>query len=112
MDQNIGLRSVRRRRRKSSVAQFMMPCWPSAHSRREPRLFTLGMWQTSSALGSKSQGACRHRSKWTSSNSGDQDGMLYNSSFLNRSEFVITDTELKLIAAAAKIGRNKSPKNG
>jgi len=36
----------------------------------------------------------------------------YSSTFLNRSEFVITDTELKLIAAAARIGLNKIPKNG
>jgi hypothetical protein len=36
----------------------------------------------------------------------------YNSIFLNRNEFVITDTELKLIAAAAKIGLSSSPKNG
>src|SRR5207245_3241809 len=48
----------------------------------------------------------------TSSNSKDQEGMLHSSTFLSRSEFVITDTELKLIAAAAKIGRSKSPKNG
>ena len=32
--------------------------------------------------------------------------------FLKRSEFVITDTELKLMAAAAKIGLSKIPKNG
>ena len=38
--------------------------------------------------------------------------MPHSSTFLSRSEFVITDTELKLIAAAAKIGRSKSPKNG
>jgi len=30
----------------------------------------------------------------------------------NRSAFVITETELKLIAAAAIIGLSKSPKNG
>lgn len=30
----------------------------------------------------------------------------------NRSEFAITDTELKLMAAAAMIGDSKSPKNG
>ena len=32
--------------------------------------------------------------------------------FRNRNAFEITDTELKLIAAAAIIGLNKSPKNG
>lgn len=31
---------------------------------------------------------------------------------LKRSEFAITDTELKLIAAAAIIGLNSNPKNG
>jgi len=36
----------------------------------------------------------------------------YNSTRLNRSEFAITDTELKLIAAAAKIGLNKIPNHG
>ena len=37
---------------------------------------------------------------------------IYSSARLNRNEFVITDTELKLIAAAAKIGLNKIPKKG
>lgn len=32
--------------------------------------------------------------------------------FRNRSEFVITDTELKLIAAAAMMGLSSHPKNG
>lgn len=32
--------------------------------------------------------------------------------FLKRSEFVITDTELKLIAAAAMMGESRMPKNG
>ncbi len=32
--------------------------------------------------------------------------------FRNRNAFVITETELKLIAAAAIIGLSKSPKNG
>jgi len=36
----------------------------------------------------------------------------YSFTFLSRSEFAITDTELKLIAAAARIGLNNSPKNG
>jgi hypothetical protein len=36
----------------------------------------------------------------------------YNSTFLKRSEFVITDTELKLIAAAAIIGLSRIPKKG
>lgn len=31
---------------------------------------------------------------------------------LSRNELVITETELKLIAAAARIGLNSSPKNG
>jgi hypothetical protein len=32
--------------------------------------------------------------------------------FLNRNEFIITETELKLIAAAAIIGDNNIPKTG
>ena len=32
--------------------------------------------------------------------------------FRNRNAFEITDTELKLMAAAAIIGLNRSPKNG
>jgi hypothetical protein len=36
----------------------------------------------------------------------------YNSTRLNRNEFAITDTELKLIAAAAKIGLSNNPNNG
>jgi hypothetical protein len=36
----------------------------------------------------------------------------YNSTPLNRNEFAITDTELKLIAAAAKIGLSNNPNNG
>lgn len=36
----------------------------------------------------------------------------YNFKFLNRSEFAITDTELKLIATAAIMGDNKIPKTG
>lgn len=32
--------------------------------------------------------------------------------FLNRNELAITETELKLIAAAAIIGESKIPKNG
>jgi hypothetical protein len=36
----------------------------------------------------------------------------YNFAWRNRSEFVITDTELKLMAAAARIGLSKIPKNG
>ena len=35
----------------------------------------------------------------------------YNFTFRKRSAFVITDTELKLIAAAARIGLNRIPKN-
>jgi hypothetical protein len=38
--------------------------------------------------------------------------MFYNLSPRNLSEFEITDTELKLMAAAAMIGLNSSPKNG
>ncbi len=34
----------------------------------------------------------------------------YSSTFLNRSEFVITETELKLIAAAAMIGAEQYSK--
>lgn len=36
----------------------------------------------------------------------------YNLTFRNRREFAITDTELKLIAAAAIIGESKIPKTG
>jgi antitoxin component of MazEF toxin-antitoxin module len=36
----------------------------------------------------------------------------HNSARFNRSEFVITDTELKLIAAAARIGLNNIPNSG
>src|SRR5208282_4332096 len=38
--------------------------------------------------------------------------MFYNFSPRNLNEFEITDTELKLIAAAARIGLSSSPKNG
>ena len=38
--------------------------------------------------------------------------MIYSLTFRSRSEFVITDTELKLIAAAAKIGLSSSPNTG
>jgi hypothetical protein len=37
---------------------------------------------------------------------------FYNSTFLNRSAFVITDTELKVIAALAIIGLSKMPRKG
>ena len=37
---------------------------------------------------------------------------FYSFTFRKRSEFVITETELKLIAAAAKIGLNNKPKKG
>jgi hypothetical protein len=37
---------------------------------------------------------------------------LYSSVFLRRSEFVMTDTELKLMAVAARIGLSSRPKNG
>ena len=36
----------------------------------------------------------------------------YNSSLRKRNELVMTDTELKLIAAAARIGLSSSPKKG
>ena len=36
----------------------------------------------------------------------------YSLSFLRRSELVITETELKLMAAAARIGLNSKPKKG
>jgi hypothetical protein len=36
----------------------------------------------------------------------------YNLKLLNRNEFIITETELKLIATAAIIGDNKIPKKG
>ena len=36
----------------------------------------------------------------------------YNARLRNRKEFVITDTELKLIATAARIGLSSSPKKG
>jgi homoaconitase/3-isopropylmalate dehydratase large subunit len=36
----------------------------------------------------------------------------YNRTFRKRSEFVITDTELKLMAAAAIMGLSRIPKNG
>ena len=39
-------------------------------------------------------------------------GSIYSFTFLSLSEFVITDTELRLIAAAAKIGLSSSPKTG
>jgi len=38
--------------------------------------------------------------------------MFYNLSPRNLNEFEITDTELKLMAAAAMIGLSSSPKNG
>jgi hypothetical protein len=38
--------------------------------------------------------------------------LLHTDIFRNRSEFAITDTELKLIAAAAIIGLSKTPKKG
>jgi hypothetical protein len=38
--------------------------------------------------------------------------MVYNFTCLSLSELLITDTELKLIAAAAIIGDNSIPKNG
>ena len=34
----------------------------------------------------------------------------YSLSFLSRNEFEITETELKLMAAAARIGLNNNPK--
>lgn len=37
---------------------------------------------------------------------------LYSFTFRNRNEFKITDTELKLMAAAARIGLRRQPKNG
>jgi hypothetical protein len=37
---------------------------------------------------------------------------FYSLTFLNRSELVITETELRLIAAAARIGLNNNPKKG
>ncbi len=36
----------------------------------------------------------------------------YSFTFRKRSEFVITETELKLMAAAARIGLSNRPKNG
>ena len=36
----------------------------------------------------------------------------YSFTFRRRSEFVITETELKLMAAAARIGLSNRPKNG
>ena len=36
----------------------------------------------------------------------------YSFTFRSRNAFVITETELKLIAAAAKIGLSNTPKNG
>ena len=45
---------------------------------------------------------------------GSRGRLFYNSSFalLSLREFRITDTELKLMAAAAIIGLSKIPKNG
>jgi hypothetical protein len=37
---------------------------------------------------------------------------VHSFAFRNRSEFPITETELKLIAAAAIIGLSSNPKNG
>ena len=37
---------------------------------------------------------------------------IYSVTFRNLSEFVITDTELKLMAAAARTGLSSSPKTG
>jgi len=37
---------------------------------------------------------------------------IYSLKLFNRSEFKITETELKLIAAAATIGDNNIPKTG
>jgi hypothetical protein len=36
----------------------------------------------------------------------------YSLTLRSRSEFVMTETELKLIAAAARMGLSSSPKNG
>jgi hypothetical protein len=41
-----------------------------------------------------------------------QDDKAYSWSLRKRSEFVMTDTELKLIAAAARIGLSSNPKKG
>ena len=38
--------------------------------------------------------------------------LLYNRALRKRNAFPITDTELKLIAAAANTGRSSNPKNG
>ncbi len=43
---------------------------------------------------------------------GSSVGAVYNFAVLRRREFAITDTELKLMAAAAIIGLKSSPKNG
>src|SRR5271167_672869 len=37
---------------------------------------------------------------------------IHNSTFLSRREFAITEIELKLMAAAARIGLSSNPKNG
>ena len=39
-------------------------------------------------------------------------GRTYNFTFRNRNEFAITETELKLIAAAARIGLSSNPNTG
>jgi hypothetical protein len=41
-----------------------------------------------------------------------QPGTTYTSTRRNRNAFAITETELKLMAAAAIIGLNNHPKNG
>ncbi len=38
--------------------------------------------------------------------------VVYSFTLLSRSELLITDTELKLIAAAAMMGESRIPKNG
>ena len=39
-------------------------------------------------------------------------GQIYSFNLRKRREFAITETELKLMAAAARIGLSNSPKNG
>ena len=56
----------------------------------------------------------RHRRKSAASRLGVVDIKVQSHNLMrrNRNAFPITDTELKLIAAAASIGLNSNPKNG
>jgi hypothetical protein len=56
----------------------------------------------------------RHQKRQDGGDQGDMEFLRtrYSSALRRRSELVITDTELKLMAAAARIGLSNQPKNG